>query len=321
MINISKEVVGAKTIGITGHIRPDGDCIGSCLAMASYLRKNCPDAKVEVFLEAIPTIFYCLEGSDDIRTDFKTEVEQFDVFMILDTDNSRIGDAKPYFDNAKKKINIDHHITNKGVGDVNYIDADASSACELVYDVLDKDKIDVEIAKSIYVGMINDNGIFQYSSTSPKTLRTAADLISYGFDFSELIHKTFHEKTYVQNQLIGRSLLESVLILDGKCIFSVIDRKTMRFYDASPKHFDGIVNQLGNTRGVEVAIFMYELAPLQYKVSLRSQGHVDVAEIAAKFGGGGHKRAAGCTMNGTYRDAVNNLSADIEKQLKEDRHV
>ena len=193
----------------------------------------------------------------------------------------------------------------------------ASSASELVYDVIgDKSDIDADIAKALYIGIIHDTGVFQYSNTSPKTMKIAAELISYGFDFPELIDKTFYEKTYVQNQILGRALLESILFMDGKCIVSMIDKKTMAFYNADSHDLEGIVSQLRSTKGVVCAIFLYQTDTLEYKVSLRSNGAVDVAKVASFFGGGGHVRAAGVTMQGTFYDIVNNLSAQIEKQLK-----
>ena len=178
-----------------------------------------------------------------------------------------------------------------------------------------KEQLDEEIAKALYIGIIHDTGVFQYSNTSPETLRAAAKLISYGFDFSRLIEETFYEKTYLQTQILGRALLESILFMDGKCVVSVIDRKTMDFYGASPQDLEGIVSQLRSIKGVECAIFMYETGVLEYKVSMRSGGLVNVSQIASYFGGGGHVRAAGCTMNGTCHDVINNLSLHIEKQL------
>lgn len=201
---------------------------------------------------------------------------------------------------------------------MNDIVPDASSASELVYNAIsDKSLLDKEIAKALYIGIIHDTGVFQYSNTSPATLKAAADLISYGFDFPRLIDETFYEKTYVQNQILGRALLESIMFMDGRCVVSMIDRKTMKFYRARPEDLDGIVNQLRNTKGVECAIFMYQTDTLEYKVSLRSNGKVDVAKVAGFFGGGGHVRAAGVTMQGTFYDIINNLSARIEMQLKD----
>lgn len=315
-MRIKDEVVNANTIGISGHIRPDGDCVGACMAMYQYLRKVYPKKRVDVFLEQPSAVFGCIRGVEEIRTDFQTDVESYDVFLALDTVKERMGEAERLFDRAAKTINIDHHISNSGCGDVNYIDANSSSTSELVYDVLTQEEMDVEIAKAVYIGIIHDTGVMRYFNTSPKTLQIAAKLISFGFDFSELIEKTFYEKTYVQTLLLGRALLESIVFMEGKCLVSGLVKRTLDFYHADAKDLEGIVSQMNQTAGVECTIFMYQTGVLEYKVSLRSKGKVDVAKIAMFFGGGGHVRAAGCTMNGTFHDVVNNLSLHIEKQMK-----
>lgn len=315
-MNILEEVKGAGTIGISGHIRPDGDCIGSAMGLYLYLKKACPTAEIQIMLEKPAEIFNCIRGVDEINTDFTSEITSFDVFIVVDSAKDRTGEAEKYFDGAKKTINIDHHVSNSGCGDVNYIVPGASSASELVYQVMeDKTQIDEEIAKALYIGIIHDTGVFQYSNTAQSTLNVAAELISYGFDFPKLIDETFYEKTYVQNQILGRALLESIVFMDGKCIVSMVDKKTMNFYQVEPHDLEGIVSHLRNTKGVECAIFMYQTDTLTYKVSLRSNGKVDVAKVAAFFGGGGHMRAAGATMQGTFHDIVNNLSDQIVKQL------
>lgn len=319
MFQLAEEIRGAGTIGISGHIRPDGDCVGSCMALYLYLKKcTQPGTEVTVYLEQPADIFQTIQGVSCIQTE-AAEKKEYDVFFALDCESSRLGFAEPLFLAAKKKINIDHHISNRGCGTVNYMDATVGSTSELIYDLLDKKFLDQEIAKALYIGMIHDTGVFQYSNTSPKTLRIAADLIEYGFDFPTLIEETFYQKTYVQNQILGRALLESILFLDGRCIVSAVDRSLMEFYNVTPKDLDGIVSQLRNCRGVECAVFMYQTGVLEYKVSMRSTDKVNVAEIAAFFGGGGHKKAAGCTMSGTFHDVINNLSLHIEKQLNEEK--
>lgn len=314
-LDLLEECRGAGRIGISGHVRPDGDCVGSCLGLWQYLSKCLPEAYVQVFLEKPPEIFQEIKGFGEIRSDFPEE-PPFDIFFVLDTAADRLGGAEKYFRTAARTVNIDHHISNSGSGQVNYIRPDASSTCELVYDLMDLDKIDRELAMAVYIGMIHDTGVFQYSNTTPATLEKAAELISYGFDFPRLIQETFYQKTYVQAQIMGRTLMESVRFLDGACIVSVIERKIMDFYNVEPKDLDGIVTQLNNIKGVECAIFMYQVGVMEYKVSLRSHGKVNVAEVASYFGGGGHARAAGCTMMGTFHDCVNNLSLYIEKSLK-----
>lgn len=165
------------------------------------------------------------------------------------------------------------------------------------------------------MGIVHDTGVFQYSCTSPETMEAAAELLRKGIDGNKIIDKTYYEKTYIQNQILGRALLKSILILDKKCIVSSVSKSEMEFYEAKPSDLEGIVSQLRLTQGIEVAMFMYELETRQFKVSLRSQGKVDVSTIAQFFGGGGHKRAAGFTMKGTSHDVINNVGARIVLQL------
>lgn len=317
MMNLLKELKKANTIGISGHIRPDGDCVGSVMGLYLYLKKALPKAKIIPMIEEPAPEFSCIKDIDEIVTDFNPNIEVFDVYIGLDCSTTdRYGEAEKFFQGAKKKIVVDHHISNEGFGDVSYIDGKASSTCELVYDLIDKKYMDVDIAKALYIGMIHDTGVFQYSCVSPKTLTIAADLISYGFDFSAIIDETFYEKTRVQNAMLGRSLVESIFFMGGKCVVAKVDRKMMEFYGATPHDFDGICNQMRYTKGVEVAIFMFELEQGTYKVSLRSKGNVDVSKIAKFYNGGGHARAAGFTMSGSFHDVVNNLSDSIAMQLE-----
>ncbi len=316
-MNILQEVKDAKTIGISGHIRPDGDCVGSCMGLALYLRKMMPDARVDVFLDDFSeSLRRNIAGSGSINTEYDTDVDRYDVFICLDCEKTRLGDALPLFSAAADTINIDHHVSNLGCGRVNYIVPGASSTCELIYDVIDEDMIDTEIAKNLYIGMMTDTGVFKFSNTSRRTMEIAGRLIDFGFDFPRIIQEVFDERTYVQQQILGRALLESVQLMGGKCIFSVIDRKLMQFYNATGSDLDGIVSALVNTKGAECSIFLYETLPMTYKVSMRSNGGVDVARIAVKFGGGGHMRAAGATISARYRDIINSLTAEIEEQLK-----
>ena len=316
MKKVLEEVKGASRIAISGHIRPDGDCVGSCMGLYLYLTKECPGAEVDVFLETPSDVFNCIQGVNEIKDASLYQDEVYDVFIALDCSKDRLGSAEVIFDNAKIKINIDHHISNSGCGDVNYLRADASSASELVFELLEEEKLDMEIAKALYIGIIHDTGVLQYSNTAPATLQAVAKLITFGFNFPEIIESTFYEKTFIQNQILGRALLESILFMDGKCIVAAISKKMMDFYGVTGKDLDGIINQMRNTRGVEVAIFLYELDNLEYKVSMRSGGQIDVAKIAQLFGGGGHVRAAGFSAKGTVHDVINNISAQIEQQYR-----
>ncbi|MBQ7925551.1 MAG: bifunctional oligoribonuclease/PAP phosphatase NrnA [Lachnospiraceae bacterium] len=314
-MNLLAECKGASRIGISGHIRPDGDCVGSCLALYQYLKKALPQTLVQVYLENPNDIFREIKGFDDILCPGK-EQEPFDVYFVLDCSDDRLGGAEEYYQQAKKRINIDHHISNSGCGDVNLVRPEVGSCSEVLFHLFDNELVDQDIAKAVYVGMIHDTGIFQYANTSPETLRTAAQLIEYGFDFPNIIQETFYQKTYLQTQIMGRVLMESVRFMDGRCIVGWVDRRTMEFYDVSSKDFEGIVNQLRNITGVDCAIFMYEMDVQEFKISLRTSEKVDATKVVVPFGGGGHMRAAGCTMKGTFHDCVNNLSRYIEEQLE-----
>ncbi len=314
-MNILQECQGASRIAVTGHVRPDGDCVGSCLALFQYLQKMMPQALVQVYLERPADIFSRIRGYDQIDSVCE-DTDPYDVFFVLDSVPDRMMEpAKKIYDKAKKTVNIDHHISNAGAGDLFWVVPEASSTAELIYELMDKSAMDADIAMAIYIGIIHDTGVFQYSNTSPRTMEIGAQLIGYGFDFPKLILETFYQRTYVQSQVLGRVLLESIRFMDGSCIVSCLDRKTMDFYNVDHKDLDGIVNHLRNIKGIHCAVFMHQTDVLEYKVSLRSDELVDVSKVAAFFGGGGHMRAAGCTMRGTFHDCVNNLSLHIKEEM------
>ncbi len=317
MIRLKNELANVKTVAISGHIRPDGDCIGSCLGVWNYIQDNYPDIQADVYLEQIVPKFRFLKGADLVKTDCSEE-RNYDLFISLDaSDRERLGEAVKYLDTAKRSVCVDHHITNPGFADENWIVADASSASELAWEIMEEEKISKHTAEALYMGIAHDTGVFQYSNTSPKTMQIAGSLIAKGINFSQIVDNTFYKKTYIQNQILGRALVESILLLDGRIIVGRVRQKDMEFYGASPADLDGIVSQLRVTDGVEVAIFLYETGNHQYKVSLRSNGPVDVSAVCAYFGGGGHVKAAGCTMYGTVYDVINNLTLHIEKQLEQ----
>lgn len=307
----------AGTIAIVGHVRPDGDCVGSCLAACNYITEQYPEKQVDVYLEKPPVKFSYLKQFDRISQDADTG-KQYDLCVCLDSgDRERLGKNVIYLDTAKQSICIDHHITNQGYAQANFVNPDASAACEVLYDFLDEEKISKEVAECIYTGILHDTNVFKNSNTTERTMQVAGAMMAKGINFSRIIDESFYRKTYVQNQIMGRAVLESVLFLDGKCIFSVVRKQDMDFYGVAASDLDGIVDQLRITEGVEVAIFLHEMESHVYKVSMRSNNIVNVSKVAVYFGGGGHVRAAGCTMSGSVHDVINNLSAHIEQQMKE----
>ena len=315
MKNISEVLTGVKTMGIAGHIRPDGDCVGSCMALYLYVTEHFPEIDVRIYLDHPKPVFSHIDRIGDIRTETDGDRE-FDLFVTCDVSaRDRLAVADEYFDRAKKTVCIDHHVSNPGFADINHVRGDVSSCCEVLYGLLDADKVDRPVAAAIYTGMIHDTGVFQYSSTSPETMRIAGELMKTGFEFNRIIDQSFYEKTYIQNQVMGRVLAESILIMNGACIIGYLRKKDMEFYGVDGKDLDGIVSQLRLTKGVEVAMFLYETETQTFKVSLRSNGRVDVSKIAVYFGGGGHTRAAGCDLQGSMYDVINNVTREIERQI------
>jgi phosphoesterase RecJ-like protein len=316
MINLEQELEQVHTVAIAGHIRPDGDAVGSCLGLYHYLKKNYPALDVTVYLERTPEAYEIIPGIEQICHDFDQDTVH-DVFFCLDcADEKRLGRAAVYQKRAGRTICVDHHISNAGFADTNYIVPDASSTSELIFTILDEEKLPIESAEALYMGIAHDTGVFRHSCTKPETMEIAARLMRKGIDTSRIVNETYFNKSYRQNQFLGRALLESILLMDGRVIFSAITLKMMDFYGITSSELDGIVQMLMSTSGVEVAIFLYEIEAQIYKVSLRSREKVDVSKIASFFGGGGHVRAAGCTMQGSIHDAVNNLTLFIEQQLE-----
>lgn len=306
----------AKTIGIAGHLRPDGDCVGACLSWCQYIERAYPNARVEVFLEHVPEVFLFLNKSGEVISDYPLREKPFDIFFSLDCSNTeRLGGAEGYYNAAACKVNIDHHISNSLFGDFNFVEPLRSATCEVLYELMEPDLINASIAEALYVGIIHDTGVFHHSNTSRRTHEIAGELTEYNIPFSDIIDETFYEKTLIQNQLLGTCLVRSRLLEGEKVIASYTTCEDMEKYNAVNSDLEGIVNQLRITKGVEAAIFLHELEKGIYKVSMRANTDIDLTLVALKFGGGGHKKAAGCTMKGSVDDILLQLTEEIKKQF------
>ena len=311
-------VKNCTRIGITGHENPDGDCTGACCGLALYLRKIMPEAAVDIYLEPpAESLIRNIPGADTIIYEVTGNEEKYDAFIVLDSEPSRVGKPLELFNSAGLKINIDHHRTNPGADDTEcYIDGKASSACELVYEVIDPDELDEQIAQALYVGIVTDTGVFQYSNTSESTMRAAGRLMSYGFDHTAVIREVFFERTFKQARVLGTALLKAEPLLDGKLILCCFDKKTMDELGAERKDLDGISAQLLLTEGADCSVFMHETEPGIWRASMRSLHVTDVSRIAARHEGGGHLRAAGFTVRTDIHAAVKDIKDDIAQQLR-----
>ena len=317
-LDIFEELKDAKRIGITGHIKPDGDCIGSCLALLAYLRKCFPASLIELFLEKPEDSFDHIPLREEILCDYP-EREPFDVFIVCDTNYERIGDAQRYFDKAVKTINIDHHISNaSGSAQLNLVVPEAAACAEIIYGLMDKSYMDAVIAELLYMGIAHDTGVFHFSNTRPQTMRICADLMEYSFDFSKMLDESFFSRSAMTNMLLAHALMDSRFFHDNRLIIGKTDWKLMRELGASRDDTGGIVERLRITRGVVCAIYIYEKKPGQWKASLRSSSdQVNVALVGEVFGGGGHHRASGCEYNGDPEDFIKKLAEEVGRQLKE----
>ena len=322
-LSFSDCLENVHTVAISGHIRPDGDCVGSCLGLCTYLLDQNPNLLVDVYLDPIPDEFRFLKHSDCIRQENETD-RLYDLCVALDcSEPELLNRARDIFQKAKRTVCIDHHITNEGFGDISIVCPESSSASELLYYLLKEErlfgagKISMDCAQALYMGIVHDTGVFRHSNTTLEAMTAAGELIGYGLNTEKIINDTFFKKTYRQNQLLGKALLESILMLDGAMIFTALYRKDFEIFGCDTNDTDGIVDQLRVTDGVHVAMFLYESEEGEFKVSLRSDELVDVAVIAKEFGGGGHVRAAGCTVCGQMHDIVTNIASRVENQLKE----
>lgn len=316
---LENQIAVSRTVAITGHTRPDGDCVGSCMGLYNYIIENYPDISVDVYLEPIADSYKLVKRAEEIKQP-GTEPKVYDLFICLDTsqkDRMTKG-AGFYFDMAKATVNIDHHVSNTKFARTNHVAAKASSASEVVYDLLDKDKIGLAAAEALYMGIVCDSGVFKYSSTSEHTMQIAGHLMRIGVDSSRFIDEVFYERTYTQARLLGQALLNSICVFEGRCIYTVVDREMFERFGADHDDLEGIVEQLRLTKGIEVAILISETEEGTSKFSFRSKRYVDVNKVAAVFGGGGHVRAAGCTVQGNWKEPLKTFLEAIEGQLEAD---
>lgn len=290
----------SKTFLVTTHVRLDGDALGSELAMYHILRDLEKD--VVVYNEdKTPDIYKFLPGADVIVHTLDPG-ERFDAAVILDcSELDRVGDQAGHIHSAARHIvNIDHHISNDNFGDCSLVDHSASSTGEIIYRFSEalKASLSKEIATNIYTAIMTDTGSFRYSNTTSNTFKLAAELVERGADFrliSELIYET---RPLPQMRLMGMALDTLEFHENGKIGSVLVTQKMLGDAGALDEHTEGIVDLVRSVKGTEVALFYFEMAENDFKVSLRSKRETDVARVAREFGGGGHVNASACRIKG-----------------------
>ena len=306
-----------KRVGITGHMHPDGDCAGSVLGLYTYLTENYDGLEVVPFLE-LPLsdeIAYLLE-EEPVRTDCGKD-EVFDLMFILDSatpDRPSAGhNAMRY---AKRTVVIDHHETNPGYGDENYVDGRASSTCELLTRYMQMERISQRTAVCLYSGILFDTNVFRYDCTSPQTLRSAACLLEKGIDFSGIIRRSFVEQPFKVKSITSAITAKAVLFEEEQFLYSIADLSLLHTHGVTSSDIGSVVSELNNTQETETTLFMYQYEDGGWKASLRSKSFVDVSCIAKDFGGGGHKHAAGFS----FAEDPLKMMEKVRKKVREQCH-
>lgn len=299
-----KELIDkSNSIVLLAHEDPDGDAIGSLIAFYRILKNMNKD--VMVIADKIPDRFNCL---DDIRVITRDTDRSFDLGIILDCASlERIGEVSNITDRAKHLVVIDHHISNTLYGSVNYIDDKATSCTQILY-YLFKDwnvEIDKECAKALMTGVITDSGGFKNNNVNKFTYLMAADMADIGVDIYNLQRKVLTMTTLPQMILKKIALERLELLRDGKIAFTYITKEDMTNAKALLGDHEGLVDLGRDIVGVEVSVFMRE--DDEYKISLRSNGKIDVREIAYVFGGGGHMMAAGLKINKSFEEVKHDI--------------
>lgn len=312
---IIKTIMESNTIGITFHVSPDGDAIGSSLALYKALIK----IGKEVYIlcdEEFPEDFKFLSGFENFDKNRKLS-NDFDLVIVLDCGNkericTNIDFLAPY-----KIINIDHHKSNDFYGHINYVDTKAAALGEIIFKIVNdlNIPIDKEIAPCLYTSILTDTGGFRFSNTTSNTLRVISTLLEgNSFDFSDIYRRIYSSKEFKRIKLFGKVIEGMKLCLDGKGVLMTVTLDMLRELDIELQDSSDIVNIGMEIDSIDVGILIKETQN-GLKVSLRSKYLVDVSKVAETFNGGGHKRAAGLILNTTFEEGEKLLIEALEKEL------
>jgi len=294
-------VIAGNKFLLAGHLNPDGDTLGSSLAMASVLKRM--GKRVYIYSsDPVPANLMFMPGIKSIHAG-KLPSGSFDTVILLECSTpERAGDLKGIHTKAKCLINIDHHRTSVNYGDINLIDSLYSSTAELVYQLLYvmSVKITPQEATCLYVGIVTDTGRFHYPATRPNTLTTAAHLLEAGADSVKANDRIYTTKSLPAIKLLGRALNKIEILDSGKSVVTVLTNSDFTECAAQSQHTEDIVNYGLMIPGVKISALFREEQD-RVTVNFRSKGNLDVSALAKKFGGGGHRNAAGCKIKAPFQ--------------------
>ena len=305
----AKIIGDAQTIILTSHIRPDGDSIGSTLGLMHYLRARGKDARVLID-DDLPRIFKVLPGLEMIERPAEGVRYTADLLIVCDVELKRTGNVVSSVD-AVRVLNIDHHVTNDEEAEYLYLNPDYAATCEIMHDLIGAmgGTFSLDVATCLYTGMATDTGFFRFSNTTPHTMRAAADLIEIGVK-PNIISVAMEMKSYDEVMAQVRAIKNLEMFYDGRVAAVFIDEERAKEVTTT----EGLLDKLRVIEGTQVVFFMKWLEQDTYRVSMRSKG-TNVSRIAQGFGGGGHIRAAGCTLHGSFDEAKKTILAAIGEEL------
>jgi phosphoesterase RecJ-like protein len=313
---IAEEIRSNDCFLIGTHVNPEGDAMGSVLALGLVLKSLGKRAQI-LSQDPIPETLSFLPGAEEILYQAPENVP-FDVAFALDCGSkARLGEEFSKVKKIGKIINIDHHISNSYFGDINLVDPTASSASEIIFDLLRNIPVTMSpaVAENIYTGILTDTGSFRYSNTSPKTFSVARSCLLAGVDPWKVADRVYESQPLPRLHLLPRVLATLEVDGGGRIPYVVVTRKMMEDSGASVALTEDLINFPRSLKGSEVALLFREISPEKYRVSLRSRGGVDVARIAEEFQGGGHPQAAGCTVEGSLSEVKDKVLQRVKTAL------
>jgi phosphoesterase RecJ-like protein len=313
---IIEAILRAKNILVVTHINPDGDCLGSAVALYSFL-KNEYNKEATLFLNSkLPDLYKFLPNIDKFKMFEEIKDTEYDTVIAIDcAAKDRLVYAIPLFDKAQTTINIDHHKTNPMYAQYNYVYGDKSSSGEVLTQFAKESewKFDRNIANGLYVAILTDTGGFKFENTTSETFLAVAELMKYGINPCLLYKCCYESKPLEMVKLSACAIMKSEFINKGKVAYTIITLDDMKQNKALNEHTDGIVEMLRQVNSVDIAFVIKETDEGFSKISLRSK-NLDVSKIAMKFNGGGHSKAAGCTIKKNYNVALNKMIESINEE-------
>ncbi|NLM04746.1 MAG: bifunctional oligoribonuclease/PAP phosphatase NrnA [Clostridiales bacterium] len=303
-------------IAIISHMSPDGDSIGSILGLGLFLMNISKDVNIYID-EKLPSRYDFLPGSQFLKV-YKDDNKKFDFCFVLDCgDADRLGHNQSILSKSSTIINIDHHISNTNFGDVNIINTNMSSTCELIFSLLKNyiNKLNKDIATCLYMGILTDTGNFIYDNTTANTHKAVSELMEYNIDINIIVQNLYQNKSLNSIRFLGHVLNNFKILFNGKAALVVVTQELLKEYDIELDEIDGVINYVRDIEGVEIAILLKEITDDEVKISFRSKYDIDVNDLAKRFNGGGHKKAAGARVKGNIGTVENNIINQLKLDL------